>query len=54
MDSGISSVDIISPAFTADCLETLEELDIGYREFFMEKGGKNITIYLVLMIQLCS
>lgn len=40
VDSGISSVDIISPAFTADCLETLEELDIGYREFFMEKGGK--------------
>lgn len=40
VDSGISSVDIISPAFTADCLETLEELDIGYRELFMEQGGK--------------
>ncbi len=40
VDSGISSVDIISPAFTADCLVTLEELDIGYRELFMEQGGK--------------
>jgi len=40
VDEGVSSVDIISPAFTADCLETLEELDIGYRESFLEQGGK--------------
>ena len=35
------SVDVVSPAFTADCLETLEELNIENREMFMEAGGKN-------------
>ncbi|WP_461481854.1 ferrochelatase [Porticoccus sp.] len=37
--SGIRSVDIISPAFTADCLETLEELNSSYRESFITQGG---------------
>ena len=36
---GVKSVDIISPAFTADCLETLEELNIGYRKLFLDAGG---------------
>jgi len=40
---GVKSVDIISPAFTADCLETLEELNIGYRELFLEAGGKDYS-----------
>ncbi len=38
---GVNSVDVISPAFSADCLETLEELDVENREFFMESGGKS-------------
>ncbi len=37
---GVSSVDVISPAFSADCLETLEELEVENRDFFMEAGGK--------------
>lgn len=37
---GIKSVDIISPAFTADCLETLEELNISSRKSFLAAGGK--------------
>ncbi len=37
---GVSSVDIICPAFAADCLETLEEIKIQNRDFFMEAGGK--------------
>lgn len=36
---GVESVDVISPAFTADCLETLEELNISYRQVFMDAGG---------------
>lgn len=36
---GVKSVDIISPAFTADCLETLEELNINYRQVFLDAGG---------------
>ena len=39
--SGIKSVDIISPAFACDCLETLEELSIENRELFLESGGEH-------------
>ena len=31
---------IISPAFSADCLETLEELESENREIFMDAGGE--------------
>ena len=35
-----ASVDIVSPAFVADCLETLEELNVENRKFFLEAGGE--------------
>lgn len=38
-ESGIKNVAIISPAFSADCLETLEELAIENREIFVHVGG---------------
>ncbi len=34
--SGIKSLHIISPAFSADCLETLEELKVENHEYFKE------------------
>ncbi|TVK94223.1 ferrochelatase [Shewanella algae] len=37
---GITAVDIMSPAFAVDCLETLEEIAQGGRESFLEAGGK--------------
>ena len=37
---GIQRVDVISPAFSADCLETLEELDVENRHTFLDAGGK--------------
>ena len=37
---GIKDVAIISPAFSADCLETLEELEGENREIFEEAGGE--------------
>jgi len=37
---GISSVSIICPGFSADCLETLEEIDQQNRQLFLENGGK--------------
>lgn len=37
--SGIKNVAIVSPAFSADCLETLEELAVENREIFMHAGG---------------
>ena len=37
---GIKKINIISPGFSADCLETLEELKIENREYFEEAGGE--------------
>ncbi|HOY23414.1 MAG TPA: ferrochelatase [Cellvibrio sp.] len=38
--SGTQNVAIVSPAFSADCLETLEELAVENCEIFMHAGGK--------------
>lgn len=42
-EQGVKSVQIISPAFSADCLETLEELSVENRETFIEAGGKSYS-----------
>ena len=36
---GVRTVDVICPGFVADCLETLEEIDIEARAAFLEAGG---------------
>ncbi len=36
---GLKSVDVLSPGFSADCLETLEEIDQENRELFQAAGG---------------
>ena len=38
---GIKNIIIICPSFVADCLETLEEIDLRAREIFIKAGGKN-------------
>lgn len=38
---GVKSVDIICPGFSADCLETLEEVDMDNRQVFIEAGGEH-------------
>ncbi|AWD32616.1 Ferrochelatase [Candidatus Kinetoplastibacterium sorsogonicusi] len=38
--NGVSSVDIICPGFVSDCLETLEDVQEGYKKEFLEFGGK--------------
>lgn len=38
--NGIKSVDVISPSFAVDCLETLEELNVQMRHVFMNAGGE--------------
>lgn len=38
--SGIQSVDVISPGFAADCLETIEEIAGENKEVFLHAGGK--------------
>ncbi|MCD6059910.1 MAG: ferrochelatase-2, chloroplastic-like [Moraxellaceae bacterium] len=37
--SGIASVQVVCPAFSADCLETLEEIAGENRELFLHAGG---------------
>jgi ferrochelatase len=38
---GTGRVDVVAPGFTADCLETLEELAVEGRETFLTAGGKD-------------
>ncbi|HLF55535.1 MAG TPA: ferrochelatase [Thermoanaerobaculia bacterium] len=37
---GVRSVDALCPGFSADCLETLEEIDGMNRDFFLHAGGE--------------
>jgi ferrochelatase len=41
--NGTKKVAILAPGFSADCLETLEELAIRGRESFMEAGGTHFA-----------
>lgn len=36
---GVGEIDVICPAFSADCLETLEEIAVANKELFLESGG---------------
>jgi ferrochelatase len=37
---GVKSVEIICPGFAADCLETLEEIEVENRDYFLAAGGE--------------
>jgi protoporphyrin/coproporphyrin ferrochelatase len=41
---GIKNLVILSPGFSSDCVETLEELAIGLKETFHEEGGQNLSV----------
>ena len=40
--AGVRQLDVISPGFAADCLETLDEIAIRYAQQFVEAGGKGL------------
>jgi len=40
--SGVKHIQLISPGFSVDCLETLEEIAIRYRDMFIEAGGEKL------------
>ncbi|GAU82862.1 ferrochelatase [Bosea sp. BIWAKO-01] len=42
-EAGTKSLAIVAPGFSADCLETLEELDVENREIFLHNGGKQFA-----------
>jgi len=37
---GMERVDVICPGFSSDCLETIEEIEVENRGYFIEAGGK--------------
>mgnify|MGYP001156538158 CR=1 FL=1 len=41
--SGVKRLAMVAPGFSADCLETLEELDVENRHIFLEHGGQEFT-----------
>jgi len=41
--AGINNVQVVCPAFSADCLETLEEIAQENRALFVESGGKEYS-----------
>jgi protoporphyrin/coproporphyrin ferrochelatase len=41
---GLRKLSIVSPSFAVDCLETLEEVAIEYRDKFLELGGERLTL----------
>jgi len=40
---GVSHVDVLCPGFSTDGLETLEEIDMQYRQAFLQAGGKRFA-----------
>lgn len=41
---GLKNMLILSPAFVADCLETIHELGKEYHHLFLENGGQNLQM----------
>jgi len=41
---GVRKVTVVSPSFAVDCLETLEEIGIEYRDLFQALGGERLTL----------
>ena len=41
---GVKTLDVITPAFASDCLETLEEIAVQNAELFQHSGGKQLTL----------
>jgi ferrochelatase len=42
--SGVRRLAVVAPGFAADCLETLEELDMENRGVFLANGGEKFTL----------
>ncbi|MBL6784731.1 MAG: ferrochelatase [Rickettsiales bacterium] len=40
----IKNLVVITPGFASDCIETLEEVNMEYKEMFLELGGENFSL----------
>jgi ferrochelatase len=41
---GVRKLTVVSPSFAVDCLETLEEVGLEYRDKFLQFGGERLTL----------
>jgi len=41
---GLRKLTVVSPSFAVDCLETLEEVAMEYRDKFLELGGEELSL----------
>ena len=41
--AGVKTMAVVAPGFSADCLETIEELGEENREYFEENGGEHFA-----------
>ncbi|MGN6280997.1 ferrochelatase [Frateuria sp.] len=41
-EEGVTRLDVACPGFAVDCLETLEEIAMQNRDFFLEAGGQDL------------
>jgi protoporphyrin/coproporphyrin ferrochelatase len=41
---GVRKLTVVSPSFAVDCLETLEEVAIEYRDTFLKLGGERLSL----------
>lgn len=49
--AGKKNIVIIAPGFSADCLETLEELSINAKKSFLAQGGENLSLVPCLNVE---
>ncbi|MCL9782850.1 ferrochelatase [Vibrio sp. S4M6] len=42
-EKGVMNLDVIAPAFSVDCLETLEEISAQYKDLFIQIGGQQFN-----------
>ena len=42
-EKGVQRIGVVCPSFVADCLETLEEIEMEAKESFIESGGKEFV-----------
>jgi len=43
VERGVKAVDVVCPGFSADCLETLDEIEVEYRNEFLQLGGEQFS-----------
>ena len=49
--AGVRRVQVVAPGFSADCLETLDELDREGREAFLQAGGESFAYIPALNVR---